>query len=138
MISSRNPESFKALHSLVSYKNILQGFIKSMSHMKLTCNVRGRNNYCIRLLILIYLSMKISFFNPLVIELVLKLLRIIIFCNIICVLHNHFSFQFPFGISASFSIKIPLISEQYSVRSRIFISAYTPIFSIYKYHHAYK
>ena len=43
MVSSRNPKSVVAFHSVVAHNNILQCIVQPVPHMKNTCNIWRRN-----------------------------------------------------------------------------------------------
>ena len=88
MVGSRNPKSIITLHSMITNNNVLQGIIKTVSHMQNTCNVRRRNYDSIFYIgsflrmnrrIFIACRFKTAFFNPFIINSVFKIFWIISF-----------------------------------------------------------
>ena len=79
VVGSGEPKSVVAVHSVETNENILQGIIKSVSHMKLTCDIRGRNNYCVGRLIAFFISVKIAVIHPKFINLILKRGGVVLF-----------------------------------------------------------
>ena len=79
MVRTGKPEGIVTRHSVITDKNILQCIVKGMSHMKLTCDIGGRNDYCIGLFPLLALSVKILVFNPCAVNAFFDILWVILF-----------------------------------------------------------
>ena len=78
MVGAGKPQRIKALHTLKADKNILKCIIKGMTHVQLTCNIRGRNNYCIGILALLASGMEVSSIKPHFVDTVLNLTGIVL------------------------------------------------------------
>ena len=92
MVGAGNPEGGIALHTLGSYKYILEGLVKRVSHMKLTGYVRRGDNYREGRLFGVGVGRKILFLAPLTVNSFLKVARVVIFSK----LFSHFYIPFVF------------------------------------------
>ena len=86
MVGAGKPQCIVACHSVITDKNILKRIIKCMAHMKLACNIRRRNNYCISLFAFFSFSVKILFITPKLIGTVLNFAWVVLLCKFFC--HN--------------------------------------------------
>ena len=86
MVGAGKPQCIVACHSVITDKNILKCIIKCMTHMKLACNIRRRNNYCISLFAFFSFSVKILFITPKLIGTVLNFAWVVLLCKFFC--HN--------------------------------------------------
>ena len=77
MVGSGHPKSFVALHTLHSDEHVLNGFVKGVSHMKLTGDVGRRNNDCKRFFIGIYLGVEVTAVQPELVDSALHLRGVI-------------------------------------------------------------
>ena len=80
VVGAGNPKGGIALHTLGTDKDILKGLVKGMTHMKLTGYVRRGDNYGIGGLFGIGIGLEISLLTPILINSVLKLTRVVVFC----------------------------------------------------------
>ena len=83
MVCSRNPQCIVSLHSLVADQDILHRVVKSMSHVKLTCNIRWRHYDCKWFLTSVHFCVEILIFAPLLVQFVFNLFRIVSFLQIL-------------------------------------------------------
>ena len=77
MVGSREPEGCIAGHTLVADKDILQGVVKRVTHMKLTGYVRRRDNDGVRLFVRVDSSLEAVVFEPVLIDFILYLFRLV-------------------------------------------------------------
>ena len=68
MIGTGHPQSGKTLHSLISYEDILKCIIKSVTHVKLSRDIRGRHYDGKRILGRIGIGLEVTLTAPLIIE----------------------------------------------------------------------
>ena len=87
VVGSGNPKGVKALHSLITNENVLQGLVKRVTHVQLTRYVGGRNNYGEMLRIVGNVGSKVSLFAPFLINSVLKLRRRVCFGQFVVLIH---------------------------------------------------
>ncbi len=85
MIGSRNPAGILPLHSCPSDQYILDSIVKHVTHVKYSCNVRWRNNNCIRLSF-IRSAFEESIFHPVLVPPALSLPWLVFWRNIHCCL----------------------------------------------------
>ena len=83
MVCSRNPQCIVSLHSLVADQDILHRVVKSMSHVKLTGNIRWRHYDCKWFLTSVHFCVEILIFAPLLVQFVFNLFRIVSFLQIL-------------------------------------------------------
>ena len=81
MVCSRLPQRLIALHPFEPDQNILHRLVQRMAHMQLSGNVWRRDHDGKRLLVRIYLRMKILFIQPFLIQSVFQALRVIGLCQ---------------------------------------------------------
>ena len=86
VVCARKPQGIVSCHSVIADKNILKRIIKCVTHMKLTGNIRRRNNYCISFFAFFSFSVKILLITPKLIGTVLNFAWIVLFCKFLC--HN--------------------------------------------------
>ena len=91
VVGTGKPKGGKALHSLVTDKNILKRFIKGVAHMKLSCYVWRRNNYRKCGLAVIYIGCEVTAVTPRFVKSFLDLTRVIS-------LFDLFHFVYPFNL----------------------------------------
>ena len=84
VVGTRHPQCRITLHALGTDQNILQGFVKCMTHMQLTRDIRGRNDNGIRFFVLIYFCIEVAVFFPFLIELFLCRTGIIRLWQFVC------------------------------------------------------
>ena len=60
VVGSGKPEGSIALHSLIAGENILQGRVKSMTHVELACYIGGRHDDGKRLFVGVYNALKVT------------------------------------------------------------------------------
>ena len=80
MVCSGKPKRRLALHTLIADENVLKGFIKGMSHMELTGDVRWGYYNCVGFFICINLGVKIVSVEPKLIYSGLNLARVVNLC----------------------------------------------------------
>ena len=88
MVSAGQPESAETLHPLEADQDILKSVVKRMTHMKLTCDVRGRHHDSVGFFVLVDLSVKKAALFPETVDPILEFTRVIGFCEFFF----HFSF----------------------------------------------
>ena len=77
VVCTRYPLCGISAHSLPADKYILQSFIKGMTHMELSCDVRWWDNYTVWLFLGIRLGMEKSAVKPVFVDLIFYLIRLI-------------------------------------------------------------
>ena len=77
VVCARHPQRRVALHALGTNQNILQGFVKRVTHMQLTGYIRRRNNNRKRLFVFVYFCIEVALFFPRLVQLVFCRRRVI-------------------------------------------------------------
>ena len=81
------PQGLVSLHPLITDQDVLHGIVQGVSHMELSCDIRRGHHDCERLFAAVHLSVEILPFQPLLVQTVLYVCRIIGFLQF---LHNFF------------------------------------------------
>ena len=88
MVGAGKPQGIIALHPSPSDENILQSVVKGVAHMKLTRDIRRRDNYAVRLLFGVNLRVEIFALKPEVVNPVFHIFGIILFCKFFCHIYS--------------------------------------------------
>ena len=78
MVRSRYPASILAVHTRFTYKDVIEGIVKHVTHVKNTCHIGRWNHYSVRLFLIRFTVEKLVF-QPIGIPLVLH-----IRCAVLC------------------------------------------------------
>ena len=91
VVVAGHPQCFKALHSLVTNQNILNGFVECVTQMQLTGNVGRRHHNGKGGLFGIGLCVEVATLDPHIVDLLFYLLRFINFRQFFHLFHSFLS-----------------------------------------------
>ena len=89
MVRTRLPQRLVALHPLIADQNILHGIVQGMAHVQLACDVWRRHHDGKWFLTAVYLCVEILSVQPLLVQAVFDVRRVVGFLQF---LHGLFSF----------------------------------------------
>ena len=92
VIRSGDPKGIVPLHTLVANQNVLQGFVKRVTHVELPRDVRWRNDHRKMRRVVLRVGRKVAFLAPIGVDAVLELRGVIGFRQFFVLIHNSFLF----------------------------------------------
>ena len=89
VVHAGHPQSLIALHPLLADDGVLNGHIKSVTHVQLPCHIGGRHDDAVRLLILVHFGFEAAAFLPKPVDAVFGLFGIVDLFQFLCHIRLH-------------------------------------------------